>query len=363
MILPMAMCAIGFGQEVSVPQTHTVEQLRQMLDTSQRRGQLETEGGTPFHLVATYIEFDMSGNEISKGSLDELWENPRRYRQIYTVPGMEKYVVDGKEHFRESSSLPLRKLVEVDNGNQAWRTGMWVVMFGQIELNTLLKPYSQLSPTTTRLSDAAPSKNNPSLECIETEPDIPGASGASDDTRFALTTYCLNKGNHLLRFISLPYFQEISFNDLQPLGNKFIARTIIVALNGRVLVKIHVDVLEAASDFHELDSPAPTEAQLLSFHRADQKISSGFVWRGQLLKKVSPLYPHEGMREKITVKLHIDTTGAVESAEVLGAQNQILKAPVLNAVKQWRYRVSYQGDKAVAVDQVVNFNFGTDDAR
>jgi outer membrane biosynthesis protein TonB len=68
------------------------------------------------------------------------------------------------------------------------------------------------------------------------------------------------------------------------------------------------------------------------------------------------------MSEKISVKLHIDTTGAVASAEVLGAQNQILKAPVLNAVKQWRYRVSYQNNKAVAVDQVVNFNFGGDDA-
>ena len=360
MLLPMAMCACGFGQEVSVPQTHTVEQLRQMLDASQRRGQLEMDGGMPFHLVATYTEFDMSGKETSKGSLDELWENPRRYRQIYTVPGMEKYMVDGKEHFRESSSLPLRKLVEVDNGNQAWRTGMWVVMFGQLELSTLLKPYSQLSPTTTRLSDAAPSKNNPSLECIGTEPDIPGAS---DDTRFALTTYCLNKGNHLLRFISLPNLQEISFNDLQPLGSKFIARTITVALNGRVAVKIHVDVLEAASDFHELDSPPPAEAQLLSFHRADQKTSSGFVWRGQLLKKVNPIYPYEGMREKMSVKLHVDATGAVESVEVLGAQNQILKAPVLNAVKQWQYRVSYQNNKAVAVDQVVNFNFGTDDAR
>jgi outer membrane biosynthesis protein TonB len=60
--------------------------------------------------------------------------------------------------------------------------------------------------------------------------------------------------------------------------------------------------------------------------------------------------------------VHIDTTGAVESAEVLSADNQILKAPVMTAVKQWTYRAAYRGDKVVDDYQVLTFNYGQDDA-
>ena len=83
----------------------------------------------------------------------------------------------------------------------------------------------------------------------------------------------------------------------------------------------------------------------------------------QLLTKISPQYPQEGMRGRVVVKLHINTKGTVESAEVLSAENQVLKAPVLTAVKQWRYRVAYRAGKVVDDDQTVVFQYGRDDAQ
>ena len=80
------------------------------------------------------------------------------------------------------------------------------------------------------------------------------------------------------------------------------------------------------------------------------------------MKKVSPLYPHGGLQGVVVVRIHVDTTGSVDSAEVLSAENQILKAPVLAAVKQWKFRVSYQGNKLMPATWVYNFHMGGEEA-
>ena len=111
-----------------------------------------------------------------------------------------------------------------------------------------------------------------------------------------------------------------------------------------------------------LETLAPHDAQMLGFHRADLSPITGELKHAQVLRKVSPQYPQAGMHGKLVVKVHIDTTGAVEAAEVLSADNQILKAPILTAVKQWRFRAAYQGDKVVEDDQILTFTESQDDA-
>ncbi len=340
----------------------TVDQMKQMLDASQRRGQLEIDGGVPFHLLASYEEFDSDGRPAGKGSIDELWEGPKRYRQTLTLPAIERVKLDGNGQYRQVLTAPVRKLIEVDSGTQLWRTGEWVLFDPVVlGLQSALKPFQLRSPTTNRLSYRDPLKKNIALECIGTEPDLPGVA---DDTRLAQTTYCMEKGSHLLRLISRPNFVEISFNDLQPFGKKFIARSIQVGINGRIHLKLHIEVLEAAENFNTLNGASPEGAQMIPFHRADLASSwlTGELMRGQLLNKVSPHYPQSGLHGNIVVKVHVDAAGAVDSEEVLRSENQILKAPVLEAVKQWRFRVSYQGDKVVPVDYIFIFYDGGDDA-
>lgn len=333
----------------------TVSQMKQMLDTSQRRGQLNMDGTAPFHLMASFQEFDDHGRPTGKGTVEELWESPKQYREIVTLPAI-KHVMskDGKQDFEEDFHAPLRELVEVDNGTQLWRTGEWV-LFDQLGkgIDAMLQPFLLRSNTSNRLSYGVPPQENTALECIGTEPDIPGVS---ENTRLALTTYCMNKGNHLLRLISRPNAVGISFNDVEPFGKKYIARSIAVQIHSTVRLKLHVDVLEAASDFSSLDTLPPATAQLLRFHRAEVPYLSGELMNGQILKIVNPDYLRTPFQGGVLVKVHIDTTGAVESAEVVKSENKILKAPLLQAVRQWRYRVSYQGNKAVAVDQIVNLN-------
>jgi len=338
-------------------QTPDVDQMRQVLDASQRRGQLEMEGETPFHLVASYEEFDAKGNSAGKGTLDELWAGPRRYRQILTLPNMKQVKFSGEGQFQQDLKKPTRKLIEVDSGTQLWRTGLWVldepVILG---FEAALKPFHLLSPTTKQLSYEGPWKRNPALECIATEPDLPGVS---EDTRLALTEYCMEQGNHIVHLISRPNAKEITLNDIKPFGNKYIARSIEVGINGKVRLKLHIDVLETATDFHELDVEPPAEVQLLPFHRVDLHYPylTGELMRGQLLNGMD-LHSLVGvLHGTVTLTAHVDTTGAVTSVDVARSSNPILTASVVALIRKWRFRVSYMGTKLVPVSYSFDFVF------
>jgi TonB family protein len=314
-----------------------VAQLKQMLEISQHRGELETIGAAPFHLMASFEWLSSDGRSLGKGKLDELWESPKQYRKSITLP-------DGN-------------LLEVGNGVQAWRTGKWVVPQAVgLVTGAVLRPFLDLSQTSDRLKMESPENKSIDMDCVGTEPDLPGVG---NETRLALTTYCMEKGNHLIRLISRPNGLAISFNEIGPFGKKYVARSISVGTKDHVLARLHVDSLVAADDFSALNVPPPPDAQLLPFHRADMPYRSGELMLGQVLEKVSPMAPETGLRGVVVLKLHVDTTGAVESASIISSQNQILNNAALIAVKQWRFRASYQGAKLVPADVDVELNFGS----
>ena len=134
-----------------VQQTASGDQLKQVLDTSNAPVEtLDQEGGAPFHLVARIEQFNPDGTPNGNGTLDELWESPKRYRQTLTLPQIEEIKKpDGTESFQQVSSPLRRKLIEVDSGAQAWRTGEWVV-FGE-NPGSVLKPFYLRPPASNRV--------------------------------------------------------------------------------------------------------------------------------------------------------------------------------------------------------------------
>jgi TonB family protein len=83
------------------------------------------------------------------------------------------------------------------------------------------------------------------------------------------------------------------------------------------------------------------------------------VKHGQLLKSVpEPISPTTGLRGSVLVKVSVETEGKVVNAEVIGSENQVIKNAALVAVKQWEWRLSYQGDKVVPQETTVRVNFG-----
>ncbi len=316
--------------------TTTADPLAAKLEISQHLSQLELKGNESFHLVASFEAFDTTGKPLDKGSLDELWKGSGEYRKQLT--------------------LRSGALVKVSSAGKSWRTGQWTMQeVVALSVNAVLQPFFMKPLIEGHLSDVVSSRNDPSLECVGVEPVL---AGVAPDTQLALTTYCLDKVSHVIRLISRPNSMEIVFNDYQPFGKQFIARTIQIGIGKQTVLRLHVGVLEKADDFRAFETPMPAGAQDLSVLKPTDENApyvTGQLMHGQLLKRVEPAYSQALFPGLAVVKLHINTHGVVDTAEVIRCDSPVIKGPILSAVKQWRYRVSYRGRTVVADDQIVTF--------
>jgi hypothetical protein len=291
------------------------------------RVQLEEPNAPPFHLLATVQIMNPDGSVKGTAKLDELWQGPKRYRQMIKLPGSE--------------------LVEVDDEKGTWRTGPWSIP-GDF-YHPVLQPFSFYLNMPQRLSAQAPPEEFAALDCVGTEPVLPEVSA---DVPLALTTYCMEKGNHILRLVQKPNGVRISYNTVRPFGKKFVARDVEIAQNGRPRFRIHVDALDTPTDFGSLDAPAPSNAQIFTFHRADGFVTDE-LFRGQPSQMVSPIFPKPG--GTVMLKGQVDEKGNVSGVEVVNSSNPRLNDATVTAFGQWKFRVSYQNTTLIREEVEVVF--------
>jgi len=227
-----------------------------------------------------------------------------------------------------------------------------------LAVNAALEPFYEL-PAGDRLFVEVPP--NPSLDCVGTEPDIPGVGM---EVRLAGTTYCMSKGSHLLRYIARPSGFSIRLNDTQPFGDKkHIPRTIDLPGGNGVLIRLHIDSLDPAEEFSALEVPRPAEAQTLqgdgepmeTFDAAGLPFHEGLL--GQAIDAPVPRGPSAAGHGVVVLNLGIDPSGRVVSANVVNSTTKMLGVYAVGVVKNWRYRVSYQGDKLIGAVQTVTLQF------
>ena len=184
------------------------------------------------------------------------------------------------------------------------------------------------------------------------------------DVRLAETTYCMSKGSHLLRLILRPSGFSIRLNDTQPFGEKkYIPRSIDIPGGSGVMIRLHIDSLASADDFSALDVPVPSDAQALQGGgeplelRDAAGVPFGEGLLGQVIDSPTPRAPSAAGHGTVVLHLGIDTSGHVTSATVVSSPNALLGAFAVSVVKQWRYRVSHQGDKLAPNSQTVSLQF------
>jgi hypothetical protein len=301
--------------------------LHAVLAASVRRVQLEEPNETPFHLSATVLIISPDGSVKGIAKLDELWQGPKRYRQ--------------------EIKLPSEDLVEVDDGKSPWRTGKWSLP-GDFS-HPILQPLYLYLRMPQRLSAQAAPEEFPSLDCVGTEPILPEVAA---DVPLAITSYCMEKGNHILRLVQEPNGVRISYNNLRPFGKKFVARDIEIAWNGYPRFRIHIDALDVPTDFSAIDAPAPVKAQDLPFHRADGFVT-GALFAGQPLQTALPIFSKPG--GLVTLKGQVDDKGIVSGIEVVNSSNPRLNDAAIAAFGQWKYRVSYQNTAIVRQSVEIRF--------
>jgi TonB family protein len=321
------------GQKHSSP-----DQFRQYLQNSAALSQLDVNGATPFHLKASlkWLSTNNAGGAADSGTIEVLWKD--------------------SHHYRITTTLPSGRLIENDDGENPWRAGEWAVPVSVgLAQNALLNPYLRASLSTDRVSEGEQQAGQPVMDCVDTAPDIPGVS---PDAKIAPTTYCLAKGNHLLRLVRKPNNWKIAFNDIKAFENKYFARSIEIVRAGRPVLWLRVDSIVKAEDFSILNEAVPVDAHMLHFHVADASYLSAEVMRGTPIYTTPPLiHSNLGHSGVVVVKLHIDITGVVDSADIVNSPNEFLSAAAISQVKQWRYSLSYINNKIVPIDDVVTIQF------
>lgn len=90
------------------------------------------------------------------------------------------------------------------------------------------------------------------------------------------------------------------------------------------------------------------------------RISSDWMWRGGVVKRVEPIYPAEAQRMhvagKIFVRVLINSNGEVEQA--CGDGHPLLRNAAENAALQWVFRTpELNGEKLPYIDETLAFKF------
>jgi hypothetical protein len=129
-----------------------------------------------------------------------------------------------------------------------------------------------------------------------------------------------------------------------------IARTIEIDNRARM----RVPKVEPATDFTSLKDAPPSNAKRVMPH-AEDALLAGDIMHGQLLsgnpgETCGKLHPPDGTLLTVGVILHVDTAGNITGFDVRDDSYKSMTPQVASALKQWKFRVSYQGDHAIAAD-------------
>lgn len=330
--------------------TPTPDELHQYLEASYNRSLLIADNAAPFHLVARIDLFKSEERSPSSyATLDELWRDPLHWKSTITYDGST--------------------FTEVDNGANAYTIGE----MPRISLCCVPKvhdrdPFDDVIP---RAEEALFSPFRPELlatrrltlkgssGCIKAEPEL---AGVSDAVPAAETTYCLAY-DLILHHATYPvptgwvdpvYDYSVDRYDVAPFGAKDIARTVDVNVGDGRIARVHVTTLEPATDFSALNTPIPVAANRSEAHRQDAPLA-GEVMTGQFISApdLHSLLCPAGLSKGVMLRLHIDSSGEVTGSDALSDPEHVMTPAAFEAVREYRYRLSYQDEHPVGVDRLV----------
>ena len=360
-------------------QNPTPERLHQYLEASYNRSLLIGRNAEPFHLNARIDFFrlgTLGGKRLpdSSATLDEVWHDSLHWTLTVTY-GEKTY----KELDDGVSSYTVGELPDNDGGSGSPPSIAGLVH--RLEA-ALFSPYppSLLSTRRLGLMGTVPCRyrtpqgnvrnDQPdgilSCACIAAEPEL---RNVPSNLPLAQTTYCFDP--HSLTLLHAEYPNGFDFvdnrvdlYDFASFGAKEIPRTIDIIQPGwGTMASMHITTIETATNIDASNahsSTAPADAKLGKAHSQEDLLDNDLM-RGQIIPSTFDTYasiqpllgpPPAGSGYVVLVlKLHIDASGEVTGCEVLNGQS-IMTPAVVDAVKRWKYRASYLGSHAIAVDRI-----------
>lgn len=287
---------------------------------------LGSMGDRPWYVMADFQTFDPDGKPKDKGTFEEWWAGPEKYKISYTSSGFNQvlYHVGGKS------------LVTGDTG--------WVPLPEHMVEEYLFRPLSSKSEIDKLDYSENYSKfGKVRLKCIEehVKPGQPpfGSNCFADDTP-------------IIRAEKSGGGFGVVFNNIVEADGHYIARQISVQDSGSPIVNLNVTALEFPPRIVDAMFAPPPSAVAAQVFWGDPSVTAGHRIGGD-----DPPYPAVAKVQRIqgTVILSvlINKAGTIDDLQIIGGP-EALRQSTFKAVKTWRYKPYLLNGEPVKVQAKIN---------
>lgn len=286
----------------------------------------------PWHIKLTYDEFDGDGDNVRSGALEEFYVGPRKYKRIYTGDALNQTEVATESGLYRSGNQHWPKSVEMQVRNEA------------------LRPLYRM-----RLDDAniRPDKidwtvGKTKLPCVVfRRTDLT----MSDD---GLRKFCFDPNTVRVRYTSGRGVDETTYNHIVMFQDRFVAQDIVVTQNGKLFLKIHMEIMETISAIDNsmfvppVDSPGPLGGRVA--------VPSELLMDDYLISRGSPGAAPTAHGE-VVVKFVIGKDGRVIQVEPVSGPAELYKSAI-GWMRSFRFRPFLILDQPVEAESTMHFLFG-----
>ncbi|HEU5412593.1 MAG TPA: energy transducer TonB [Candidatus Angelobacter sp.] len=275
----------------------------------------------PWHLKASWDEFDSDGDNVRSGTFEEFYAGPKRYKQIYAGDSLQQ--------------------TEVANDTGLYRAGdqRWPNLVEYQVRNAVLRPLYlfRTDKPERRLDKQETSFSTGKMPCV-----VLHSTGNMIVLPAPLA--CFQPDTVMLRFIRTGLNEDVSYSSIVQFQGHYIAKEIALISSGKPQLKIHVDELGEITKVDDTFFAPPAGATRIGgripappLYVDDYAISAPVV-----------MWP-ERMEGKVKAKIVVGKDGGVIEASASDGPAKMQKA-VLAALKQYRFRPFYVLNEPVEVE-------------
>lgn len=333
------LVSLVFLSSVYLMRAESSSEMIQRLQAAEAQSRLNDPALKPWHLTVAYEVLDAKGAVKEKGTLEEWWAAPEKYRISYRSPSYTASTTrDGERTYRTKNMGAAPELERLLNGQ-------------------MVHPM----PSAEVFAAATLTADKHTFGKIEFQCFMLGLQQARGQ-RAPLglyPTYCLDLQRAELR-LSYDYgSQAIVRDSIGTFQGRSVATAVRIIEGQSVVLRGNVEHL--LTFLPNQDEFIPTLDQELMLGPA---VIDSEVVRGLLLTKVTPNYPLSARQAHISgavvLRALIGLDGHVESLRAQSSPDASLTQAAIVAVRQWMYRPYLVNGAATEVETTitVHFNMG-----
>jgi TonB family protein len=291
----------------------------------------------PWHLKVSYQLLDDRGSVKEKGTYEEFWGSPTRYKKTYTDASSTETYYGTENSVLRSGSLDsdLEPITLIQNE-----------IVSPIPINGQIVDHFVLGQQKL-------DKGGAKLICDGTM----SYTGPGQTSHFAAPTYCFDPNLPAVRLsVRWGDISQFVHNNIVSFQGRYLPGDLIGLQRGKTVLTAHLDTIETLNPIRDADfTPTPDALPWPPL----ETISSAAAQQLEI-QQVTPIYPPIAraahVQGTVVLRAIIGKNGRVLSLGVISGPAMLQQA-TLDAVKKWTYKPYLLNNKPTDVNATINVVF------